>query len=396
MHGLAVLPPDRWMEVNLLQTLRRHYCDTLHIFHYPGGMGQLGSPEWRQTRDELNRELLRVADSLRKAGRLDLIFCVVYDDFLLVDTAKRLRDLGATMVNYHVDMVFQWYRVIKTAPYFDMMAVAQTANTDHLKPYCQDIHWMPMAANPEFYCSAQARQGYQQHVSFVGSFNPYRRAILAACIQNGFTPVVYGRNWQGKDDTAYKFDWDLHKLAHDLRFYGWPRWQAEGVASLTEPLRRKLSRRHRIGPLVGADLRGPCADEAMPGIFRTSQVNLGLSDTGWHHEETIVRSGRLQCRLRDFEVPMSGGFYLVQETPDHQEYYDLGTEIETWSEPTELIDKLSFYSRNPEAAEKIRQAGQRRAVACHTWKHRFDRLLERLAARRAGVDGRRTNTLAVA
>jgi spore maturation protein CgeB len=93
---------------------------------------------------------------------------------------------------------------------------------------------------------------------------------------------------------------------------------------------------------------------------------------------------------------MSGGFYLVQETPDHQEYYDLGTEIETWSEPTELIDKLGFYSRNPEAAEKIRQAGQRRAVTCHTWKHRFDRLLERLAARQAGVGGRRTKSLAVA
>ena len=93
---------------------------------------------------------------------------------------------------------------------------------------------------------------------------------------------------------------------------------------------------------------------------------------------------------------MSGGFYLVQEAPDHQEYYELGTEIETWSEPAELIDKLSFYSRNQEAAEKIRQAGQRRAVACHTWKHRFDRLFERLTARHAGVAGRGTKTLAVA
>src|SRR5690349_21320857 len=162
MHGLVVAPPDRWMEVNLLQTLRQHYCDTLHTFHYPGGMGQLGSPAWRQTRDELNHKLLQAADSLRKAGRLDLIFCIVYDDFLLVETAKRLRELGAAMVNYHVDMVFQWYRVIKTAPYFDLMAVAQTANTEHLKPYCQDIHWMPMAANPEFYCSAQSRERYQQ------------------------------------------------------------------------------------------------------------------------------------------------------------------------------------------------------------------------------------------
>src|SRR5689334_8633459 len=117
MHILAVLPPDRWMEINLLDSLREHYCQELHVFNYPGGMGQLGSGDWRKTRDELNRNLLTTARTLRAAGRLDLIFCLVYDDFLLLETAHQLQQLGAPMVNYHVDMAFQWYRVIRTAPY---------------------------------------------------------------------------------------------------------------------------------------------------------------------------------------------------------------------------------------------------------------------------------------
>src|SRR5262249_10622887 len=150
---LAVLPPDRWMEVNLLDTLRRHYCTGLHVFHYPGGMGQLGSARWRAVRDELNHALLLKARDLRAAGQLDLIFFLVYDDFLLTDTAKQLRELRVPMVNYHVDMAFQWYRVIRTAPFFDVLAVAQMTNAEHLKPYAQHIHWMPMAANPDFYCS---------------------------------------------------------------------------------------------------------------------------------------------------------------------------------------------------------------------------------------------------
>ena len=29
MNVLAVMPPDRWMEINLLETLRDHYCDHL-------------------------------------------------------------------------------------------------------------------------------------------------------------------------------------------------------------------------------------------------------------------------------------------------------------------------------------------------------------------------------
>lgn len=149
MRVLAILPPDRWMEINLLDTLRQHYCEDLHVFTYPGGMGQLGSRSWRAQRGELNRQLVTRARELKANGKLDLIFCVIYDDFLLIETAKQLRDLAVPMVNYHVDMAFQWYRVIRTAPYFDVLAVAQLTNAEHLRSYNPNIEWMPMAANPE-------------------------------------------------------------------------------------------------------------------------------------------------------------------------------------------------------------------------------------------------------
>ncbi|MDH4187146.1 MAG: glycosyltransferase, partial [Nitrospira sp.] len=116
----------------------------------------------------------------------------------------------------------------------------------------------------------------------------------------------------------------------------------------------------------------------LPQIFNKSQMNLGFSDTGWHSGTGVTNSNRLQCRLRDFEVPMAGGFYLVQEAPDHQTYYKSGEEIETWSEPDELIDKLIFYSRNVRPAERIREAGQKRALTSHTWQHRFDHLIKKL------------------
>jgi spore maturation protein CgeB len=75
---------------------------------------------------------------------------------------------------------------------------------------------------------------------------------------------------------------------------------------------------------------------------------------------------------------MSGGFYLVQEAPDHSDYYKIGHEIETWSRQEELIDKIVFYLKHPASAERIRQAGEKRAIVCHTWRHRFDRLFERI------------------
>lgn len=379
MRALAVLPPDRWMELNLLDTLRRHYCEDLHVFHYPGGMGQLGSRRWRAQRDELNAELVTCANRLQSSGRLDLIFFVVYDDFLNVDTAARLRELGVPMVNYHVDMAFQWYRVIRTAPYFDVLAVAQMTNAEYLKPYNPNIEWMPMAANPGFYgLSVSSPPEYQQDVSFVGSFNPYRRALLARCVSCGLTPTVFGRGWKAEHPTGYRFEWDGYKIGHDLRYYAVPRWKAEGIRSVTGPLRRKFSRRRAFDPLPGLEFNPPVPDEQLPRTFRESRINLGFSDTGWHDTDRIVPSQNLQCRLRDFEVPMSGGFYLVQEAPDHVAYYKVGVEVETWSDPEELTDKLAFYLRNPAAAERIRIAGNKRALASHTWQHRFDRLFSRL------------------
>jgi spore maturation protein CgeB len=379
MKALAVLPPDRWMEVNLLETLRAHYCEDLQVFHYPGGMGQLGSSAWRAKRDELNEELVRLARSLKSAGRLHFLFFIVYDDFLLTDTAAQLRALGVPMVNYHIDMAFQWYRVVRTAPYFDVLAVAQMTNVKHLKGYNPNIEWMPMAANPGFYRSGKnAGPAYEYDVTFVGSFNPYRRALLGECAREGIKPTVFGRGWTEDYPIDYSFEWDWYKVVHDLCFYAAPRWKAEGIESLVGPIKRKWSRRHLFEQIVGADLHPPCEDKTMPVLFKTSRVNLGFSDTGWHSRAGIVRSNQLQCRLRDFEVPMSGGFYLVQEAPGHRDYYKVGQEIETWSEPTELVDKTMFYLRNTRAAERIREAGQRRALESHTWQHRFDRLFQRL------------------
>jgi hypothetical protein len=374
------------MEINLLSVLRQHYCDELQVFTYPGGMGQLGTRQWRSRRDELNGQLIRLAIELQASGKLDLIFCVVYDDFLLVETAERLRALRVPMVNYHVDMAFQWYRVIRTAPYFDVLAVAQLTNAEHLRRYNPNIQWMPMAANPAFYFRRVVPMAhYEYGVSFLGSFNPFRRALLAECVRNGIKPVVFGHGWKSESPSPYRFTWDAYKIIHDLRHYGPARWKAEGWESVFGPLRRKFARRFPFQELEGADLHGPCDDASLPTIFNQSHVNLGFSDTGWHSEQQVRRSFNLQCRLRDFEVPMSGGLYVVQEAPDHEQYYKIGEEIITWSEPEEFIDKVLFYSRHEQASARIREAGQKRVLKDHTWQHRFDRLFDRLRSQRKAI-----------
>ena len=57
------------MENNLLDMLRQHYYEELHVFTHPGGMGQLGSKQWGSQRDELNYRLSATRTHVQVAGR---------------------------------------------------------------------------------------------------------------------------------------------------------------------------------------------------------------------------------------------------------------------------------------------------------------------------------------
>ena len=83
-------------------------------------------------------------------------------------------------------------------------------------------------------------------------------------------------------------------------------------------------------------------------------------------------------RLRDFEAPMCRTCYLTGHTEEIEAFYDLGREIDTYRSPEELVDKARFYLAHPAAAERLREAGHRRAVRDHTWTRRFESLFAQI------------------
>ena len=77
------------------------------------------------------------------------------------------------------------------------------------------------------------------------------------------------------------------------------------------------------------NILGPVlSDEEMIKLYSRSRINLGFSSCGDTHKE-----GKriLQVRLRDFEVPMSGGFYMVEYMEELEEFFDIGREIVCYS-----------------------------------------------------------------
>lgn len=104
--------------------------------------------------------------------------------------------------------------------------------------------------------------------------------------------------------------------------------------------------------------------EEMVKLFSRSKITLGIGTVGDSTDVVCIKG-------RDFEVPMSGGFYLTQYNPDLEEFYEIRTEIVCYDSLDDLVGKIRYYLTHPDEAEEIRQAGLHRARQEHTWVGRF-------------------------
>jgi spore maturation protein CgeB len=213
-------------------------------------------------------------------------------------------------------------------------------------------------------------------VSFLGTPTPYRRAMLSRLHKAGIPLAIYGRHW--RDNKPVVPDSGLEKTMSDIRNYAFARVRHEGFAGVAAPIRARLHRAPSVesaDDVLGSLAHGAIDAAAMTPLFRNSEVNIGFTRMSGLE---VSRHAVNQVKLRDFEVPLAGGFYLVEEAPDHAELYDIGREIVTWTSPEELVDRTHYYLAHPSERERIAAAGQQRAARDHTWEKRFRGLFERL------------------
>ncbi len=102
-------------------------------------------------------------------------------------------------------------------------------------------------------------------------------------------------------------------------------------------------------------------------LFNESRINLCLS-------RSYRDGGGVQLKARVFEICMSGGFCLCEWTPDLEEYFDVGREIEAFRTVSEAVEKARFYLDDEACRTAIAHAGLERAQRCY----REDLLLGRV------------------
>jgi spore maturation protein CgeB len=294
----------------------------------------------------LQEALLSQIEAANAEKHIDLFFSYFYSSFADPATIHRIGEFGITTVNWYCNASYQFDLVREIAPAYAYCLVPERFRLADYRAvgarpiYCQE------AANPDVYRPFELPREFD--VAFVGAAYGDRPGYIRALLEAGVDVRVWGPGWS--------------------RFV-----KPQGAAAR---LRRAASRFRnrtaqpvsRVALLPAHIYGGLLADEEMVRTFSRSRISLGFSsvgDTG--RSADPVR----QVRLRDFEVPMAGGFYLLEYVDEIEEFFVPGAEIGCFEGAEDLVAKVRHYLAHPDEREAVRRAGHERALRDHTWQRRL-------------------------
>ena len=327
----------------------------------------------QKNRPKLTRELLRQIKAAHTEKPIDLFFSYFYDACVLPEAIDEIRSMGITTVNWYCNGSYQLHLVSEISPHYDWCLVPEKFR---LKDY------VAMGARP-IYCQEAANHNiYKPYdlpvefdVTFVGQAYGERPAYIKHLLDQGIDVRVWGYGWTNHSPelTTASKPHPLRRVARIGMALTTPAgWQAAGrrlAAIVSAPAERTGAGCSAQVTLPASMLGGTLSDEEMIRMYSRSRINLGFSTCGntYETDERIV-----QVRLRDFEVPMSGGFYMVEYMEELEEFFDIGREIVCYTDEDDMVDKIGYYLKHDDERERIRQAGYERCLRDHSWHKRFE------------------------
>jgi spore maturation protein CgeB len=342
------------------------------------------------TREELEvreRTTNKILDELREAirqGPIHLFLSYFYNSHFDPEGYEEIRRLGIPSVNFYCNSIYQFSLVAAIASRADFSwHPEKNARQSYLAVGANPI-WVQMGADPNLYRPIFEIER-QPRVCFVGQRYADRERWLAALVQANVPIDVYGSGWGADCDDQTKSADETkiylgrrHVTPGTLRSYlqlvseeVWQHGVSLAVRRVNRQWAYRRERRH-LESIIRSRAKGRAGNLAE--VFSAYEICTNFSNVwadGRPGSQLIPH-----VRLRDFEAPMCGTCYLTGHSEEIKEFYDVGQEIDTYCDTSELVDKLRFYLEHPNASAELRQAGYRRARRDHTWKRRFQKLFE--------------------
>jgi spore maturation protein CgeB len=265
-------------------------------------------------KEEMNRRLW----DLVKNSDFDALFCPMRVDELDFETLRKIRDKSDTIsIAWGCDDHWRFDNYTRYyAPYFNWwVTTAKSALPKFEAIGYKNVIKSQWACSPITYYPLPLPK--DKDVTFVGQPHSNRPQIIQYLLSLGIKIEVYGYGWYPPD-----------------------------------PLRTRISH------------------EQMIEIFNRSKINLNLSNSS-----TMIGQ---QIKGRVFEVTGCKSFLLTEPAEDLENYFEIGKEIEVYHSIPEMVEKIRYYLEHEKEREKIAEAGYKRVMREHTWKHRFDEIFKKV------------------
>ena len=322
-------------------------------------------------RAQFTERFLAAVDASQRAGRLDLVITYFSDSHLTDDAVRRVRETIAPILNFFCNNVHQFHLVRRSSRHYTACLVPEEAAMASYRAAGASPIFFPMAAHADVYRPLDLPARYE--ATFAGQRYGDRTLGILALREAGVDAHAFGQGWGGNTPGGAPSTppvTPFSKAARALRLLAQGRSPFAAAADLRAY--EQLQRHH------AAALHPIISDDAYVALFSESKISLGFLILGDTHR--TARPLR-QVRLREFEAPMAGAFYVTGFLEEMSRHYEVGKEIVCYRSIPEMVDLCRYYLAHDEERERIRRAGHERARRDHTWTRRFERLFADLKRR---------------
>lgn len=274
---------------------------------------------------------------------IDVFFSYFYSAICRPEVIREIHSMGIATMNWYCNASYQFDLIEELAPAYDYCLVPERYRLDDYRRVGANPIYLQEAANPTFYHRMDVPEDYA--VTFVGMRYGDRPQFVEHLWKRGVPVHVWGPGWRDAQEKKQ------------------PAWK-----------RLLGDKSHIPDHAVGA----PLSDDEMVALYSRSKISLGFSSCGETHRS---RERILQIRLRDFEGPMCGAFYTMEDMEEMYAFFEPGKEMVFYRDAEHLAELAAYYLRHDAERERIREAGHRRALAEHTWQKRFEKLFAEIGLR---------------
>ncbi|HEY0563339.1 MAG TPA: glycosyltransferase [Methylophilus sp.] len=206
---------------------------------------------------------------------------------------------------------------------------------------------------------------YQEIFSFskvTTHFFKHTKHFNASHFPFGAKPIVHTHTEDKKYDVLFVGSGDLRRI-----------FLLEHINQFVHVFGNRWKRNY---PLISNALQQRIEDSALWGValhthLQQAKIVLNITRAPFYAAETGVN-------LRIFEALAAGCFLLTDACEEVEALFEVGVEIETYSNATELKDKVNYYLEHAEKREAIAARGHEKLMALYRWDVRVAQLLPRM------------------